>query len=54
MWVKGVAHGLADAGTVEFEADRRNELSQIFVSARHRVIGARLLEVASCRLSSED
>lgn len=54
MWVKGVAHGLGDAGSLEFEASRRNEVSQIFVTGRHRVIGRRLLEAAAARISSED
>lgn len=52
MLTKGITNGLGVGQELEFEADRRNEVSQVFVTARHRLIGARILEKSGCRIST--
>jgi hypothetical protein len=54
MLTKGVTSGLGvqSGGGLEFEADRRNDVAQVFVSGRHRAVGARILEVSGCRIST--
>jgi len=52
MITKGITNGLGVGQELEFEADRRNDVSQVFVTARHRLIGARILEKSGCRIST--
>lgn len=52
MLTKGMTSGLATDGALEFEADRRNDVAQVFVSGRHRPIGKRILEMSGCRIST--
>ena len=52
MLTKGITSGLASDGALEFEADRRNDVAQVFVSARHRPIGKRILEMSGARIST--
>jgi len=54
MFTKGVSTGLASSQNLEMEADRRNELSQILITGRHRIRGARALETSHCRISTGD
>lgn len=50
--VKGIAFGLASARDVTFEAQKRNELQQILITATQRVKSAVIDETATCRISS--
>jgi len=51
MAVKGLAFGLASARNITFEAQRRNELQQILITATQRVKGAVIDETGTCRIS---
>lgn len=50
--VKNIAFGLASARDITFEAQKRNELQQILMTATQRVKGAVIDETATCRISS--
>jgi len=54
MLTKGLTSGLGvqSGGGLEFEADRRNDVAQVFVSGRHRAVGKRILENSGCRIST--
>lgn len=52
MTVKGIALGLASARDITFEAQRRNELQQILITANQRVKGAVIDETATARIST--
>lgn len=52
MAVKGIWAGLASARDVTFEAQRRNELQQILITATQRVKSAIIDETSTCRISS--
>lgn len=54
MLTKGITSGLGvqSGGGLEFEADRRNDVAQVFVSGRHRAIGKRILEESGCRITT--
>lgn len=50
--VKKTAFGLASARDITFEAQKRNELQQILITATQRVKSAVIDETATCRISS--
>lgn len=50
--VKGVGFGLASARDITFEAQKRNEIQQILITATQRVKSAVLDETATVRISS--
>lgn len=54
MLTKGLTSGLGvqSGGGLEFEADRRNDVAQVFISGRHRAVGKRILENSGCRIST--